>query len=93
MSKIADLLATAHQGDAQAHELGWAYMKGEGIKPDLIEAYFWLCLANRSTGIFWSPSPDELMEEIARKISGPEVHRAVTRAMEWFDRHQSHGAK
>jgi hypothetical protein len=54
--------ARTNNGDAQ-YELGLAYLNGDGLPQDFVEAYFWLTVCSNTENVFWSPSPDELAAE------------------------------
>jgi hypothetical protein len=60
--------ARANNGEAQ-YDLGLAYLNGDGVPKDFVEAYFWLTVCSGTQKVFWSPSPDELAAEASLQIS------------------------
>lgn len=89
-AKIQRLLtaARANNGEAQ-YDLGLAYLNGDGIQQDFVEAYFWLTVCYETKGVFWSPSPDELAAEAILHIAHDEalLNRTLNRAILWLAEH------
>jgi len=87
-SEIEPLLAAAqaNKGEAQ-YELGIAYLKGEGVPQDFVEAYFWLTLCSATPSVFWSPSPDELAAEAKLQISEEALAKSINRVVLWVAEH------
>jgi hypothetical protein len=83
-SQIGPLLAEAraNNGDAQ-YELGLAYLNGNGVQRDFVEAYFWLTVCSDTKGVFWSPSPDELAAEASLHLDESALGEAINRAVLW----------
>ncbi len=78
---FAESLAAAQQGDADAQYLaGFLYMRGQGVRRDLLRAYQWFTLAARQGDSF---AADEL-EGITPRLSAAEISRAVDWADDWM---------
>ena len=88
---IEELLAAAqaNKGEAQ-YDLGLAYLNGEGVPNDFVEAYFWLTVCSGTRAVFWSPSPDELAAEASLHILDEEVlAKTINRVIVWLAGHGS----
>jgi hypothetical protein len=88
-SEIELLLAAsrANNGEAQ-YDLGLAYLNGEGVPQNFIEAYFWLTVCSGTEKVFWSPSPDELAAEASLHITDEVLlGETVSRAILWVAEH------
>ena len=86
---IEHLLTAAHSnnGDAQ-YDLGLAYLNGDGVPQNFLEAYFWLTLCAGTKNLFWSPSPDELAAEASLHITDEAVlGEAINRVIVWLADH------
>jgi hypothetical protein len=75
------IAARSNNGDAQ-YDLGIAYLNGDGIPQNFVEAYFWLTVCSGTEKVFWSPSPDELAADAVIHITdeailGDTIHRVV----------------
>jgi hypothetical protein len=79
--------AGANNGDAQ-YELGLAYLNGDGVQQDFVEAYFWLTVCSSTKGVFWSPSPDELAAEASLHILDEAIlGNTLNRIVLWLADH------
>jgi hypothetical protein len=81
--------ARTNNGDAQ-YDLGLAYLNGDGVQQDFVEAYFWLTMCSDTKGVFWSPSPDELAAEASLHITDEAVlGDTLNRVGLWLAEHGS----
>jgi hypothetical protein len=79
--------ARANNGDAQ-YDLGLAYLNGDGVPKDFVEAYFWLTVCSETEKVFWSPSPVELAAEASLHILDETVlGKTINRAILWLAEH------
>lgn len=79
--------ARANNGEAQ-YDLGLAYLNGDGVPQDFIEAYFWLTVCSGTEKAFWSPSPDELAAEASLHITDEAVlGETINRVIIWLGEH------
>jgi hypothetical protein len=79
----------ADNGEARYH-LGLAYLNGDGVQQDFVEAYFWLTVCSNTKGVFWSPSPDELAAEASLHIPDEAVlGDTLNRVVLWLAKHGS----
>jgi uncharacterized protein len=70
-------------------ELGEAYWKGEGVKPDLVTAYTWVWLA------YNSKVPGAEQDEVAlrKEMNDKQIERAKQKAVEWARLHRIGGLR
>jgi TPR repeat protein len=66
-----------------ALELGEAYWRGEGVKPDLLSAYMWIWLAYSSK----VPGAEQDEQSLRKEMSSKQMERAKQKAIEWSRRH------
>src|SRR5260370_6361719 len=59
--------ARSNNGEPQ-YDLGLAYLNGDGVPQNFVEAYFWLTVCSGTEKVFWSPSPDELAADASLHI-------------------------
>jgi hypothetical protein len=79
--------AQANNGEAQ-YTLGLAYLNGDGIAQDFVEAYFWLTVCSETKGMFWSPSPEECAADaVVHMTDGSVLDETLNRVMLWFADH------
>jgi hypothetical protein len=79
--------ARANNGDAQ-YNLGIAYLNGDGVPRDFVEAYFWLTVCTETAGVFWSPSPIELAADASLQITDEAaLDKVLTRIVLWLAEH------
>jgi hypothetical protein len=82
-SEIDRLIAAARTNNGEAqYDLGLAYMNGEGVPQNFVEAYFWLTVCTETEKMFWSPSPIELAADAMlfitdETILGETLHRVI----------------
>ncbi len=65
-------------------QLGEAYWKGDGVKPDRVTAYMWIFLAYR----FRVSGAEHDEEEIRKEMSAKDIEKAKTKADEWAHQHK-----
>jgi hypothetical protein len=70
-------------------ELGEAYWKGVGVKPDLVAAYMWIWLAGNAK----MPRAEQDEQEIRKQLSAKKVSEAKQKAIDWARRHQPVGLR
>jgi uncharacterized protein len=79
------LARAADLGHAQATlQLGEAYWKGDGVKPDLVTAYMWIWLAYNSK--LAGAGEDE--EAIRKQMNPKDIDKAKRRAGDWVNSHR-----
>ena len=79
--------ARANHGEAQ-YDLGLAYLNGDGVPQNFVEAYFWLTVCSGTEKVFWSPSPDELAAEASLHIEDEILlGETINRAILWLAEH------
>lgn len=79
--------ARANKGEAQ-YDLGVAYLNGEGVPKDFVEAYFWLTVCHGTKNVFWSPPPEELAAEASLHILEEAVlAKTINRVILWLADH------
>jgi hypothetical protein len=77
----------ANNGEAQ-YELGLAYLNGDGVPQNFVEAYFWLTVCSGTEKVFWSPSPDELASEACLHITDEALlGETINRVILWVAEH------
>lgn len=77
---------TAEMGDARAAlDLAGAFLKGDGVRPDLVTAYMWVWMAFNSK----VPGSEVQEEAIRKQMSAKEIQRAKKKAFEWLQKHRS----
>ena len=89
--EIERLLAAgrANNGEAQ-YDLGLAYLNGDGVPQNFVEAYFWLTVCSGTEKVFWSPSLDELTAEASLHITDEAVlGETINRVILWLAEHGS----
>jgi TPR repeat protein len=72
-----------------ALELGEAYWKGVGVKPDLVTAYMWIWLALNSK----VPGAEQDEQELRKELPAKKVSEAKQKAIEWARKHQPLGLR
>jgi uncharacterized protein len=72
-----------------ALELGEAYWKGVGVKPDLVTAYMWIWLAFNSK----VPGAEQDEQELRKELPAKKVSEAKQKAIEWARKHQPVGLR
>jgi hypothetical protein len=81
--EIERLLAAARSNNGEAqYDLGLAYLNGDGVPQNFVEAYFWLTVCSGTEKVFWSPSPDELAADASLHIPdeamlGETINRVI----------------
>lgn len=76
---------TAELGDSRAaFELGEAYWKGDGVKPDPVTAYMWIWLAYNSR----VPGAEQDEQELRREMTAKQVEHAKQKASDWSKNHR-----
>lgn len=70
-------------------ELGEAYWKGEGVKPDLVVAYMWIWLAYGSK----VPGAEQDEQVLRKEMSVKQMERAKQKATEWWRSHHLMGLR
>jgi hypothetical protein len=79
--------ARSNNGEAQ-YDLGLAYLNGDGVPQDFVEAYFWLTVCSGTEKMFWSPSPDELAAEAVLHIMDEAMlGETIDRVIAWLAEH------
>jgi TPR repeat protein len=68
-------------------ELGEAYWKGDGVKPDPVAAYTWIWLAYNSK----VPGAEQDEQALSKELSTKQVQQAKQKAVEWSGRHRFGG--
>lgn len=88
-SEIEPLLAAARANNGEAqYDLGLAYLNGDAVLQNFVEAYFWLTVCYETKGVFWSPSPGELAAEASLHILDEAVlGKTIDRAILWLAEH------
>jgi TPR repeat protein len=82
------LSRAAESGFARAVlELGEAYWKGEGVKPDPVVAYSWVWLAYNSK----VPGAEQDEQQLSKELSAKQVEQAKQKAVDWSKRHRPVG--
>jgi TPR repeat protein len=66
-----------------ALNLGQAYWKGLGVKPDLVTAYMWRWLAANSK----VPGAEQDEQELRKELPPKKVNQAKQKATEWLVKH------
>ena len=86
--ELANLVAAARANNGAAqYDLGIAYLKGDGVPQDFVEAYFWLTVCS-GTEKDWSPSPDELAVEASLHITDEtKLNETINRIILWLADH------
>jgi hypothetical protein len=79
--------ARANNGEAQ-YDLAIAYLNGDGVPQNFVEAYFWLTVCSGTKGVFWSPSPDELAADAVLSITDEAIlGETLNRVIVWLADH------
>jgi hypothetical protein len=79
--------ARANNGEAQ-YDLGLAYLNGDDVQQNFVEAYFWLTVCSATKGMFWSPSPDELAADASLSIPDEAtLTETINRVIIWLADH------
>jgi Sel1 repeat-containing protein len=83
---VEHLLSAAHANNGEAqYDLGLAYLNGDGVPRDFVEAYFWLTVCSGTEKVFWSPSPDELAAESSLHIRDEaSLGEVINRIVLWL---------
>jgi len=91
IERVKWLGRAAELGNSRAIlELGEAYWKGVGVKPDLVAAYMWIWLAGNAK----MPRAEQQDEqEIRKELSAKKVGEAKQKAIDWARRHQPVGLR
>ncbi len=75
----------AEMGHARAAlELGEAYWKGEGVKPDPVKAYMWIWLVYNSK----LQGAEQAEEALRKEMSDKQIEQAKHKADEWLRTHR-----
>jgi len=67
-----------------AFELGEAYWKGDGVKPDPVSAYMWIWLAYKSK----VPGAERDEQALRQEMSAKQVEHAKRKASDWSKSHR-----
>jgi TPR repeat protein len=79
------LMRAADLGHPQAIlQLGEAYWKADGVKPDPVNAYMWILLAYRSR----VPGAEQDEERIRKEMSAKDIEKAKKKADTWAIQHR-----
>ncbi len=79
-SAFAEAMPVAQRGDADAqYLLGYLYARGEGVRTNLVHAYFWYTLAARQGDEIAAGALDDL----ARRMNPKQVAEAKALARGW----------
>ena len=79
--------AQSNNGEAQ-YDLGLAYLNGDGVPQNFVEAYFWLTVCSETEKMFWSPSPDELAADASLSIlDEATLGKTLNRVIVWLAEH------
>jgi uncharacterized protein len=77
-------------GNAKAAlQLGEAYWKGDGVKPDLVTAYMWIWLATNSK----VEGADADEQGLLKEMSAKQVEQAKRKAQDWGKQHHLLGLR
>jgi TPR repeat protein len=77
-------------GNAKAAlQLGEAYWKGDGVKPDLVTAYMWIWLASNSK----VEGADADEQGLLKEMSAKQVEQAKRKAQDWGKQHHLLGLR
>jgi TPR repeat protein len=84
------LTRAAELGHAQAGlELGEAYWKGEGVKPDLAAAYLWIWLAYNAK----VPGAEQDEQALRGEMPAKQVEQSKKKALAWARSHHTLGLR
>ena len=79
-SDVTKLRTLAEQGDVKAqYSLGQCYLRGDGVRRDLVMAYSWLLLAGPSV----NAKDDEFRNAASMSMTAAQVAEAETQARKW----------